>query len=380
MRLGFVLFLLIAFFLTEPPLNAVSVKVGFLYSVLLDAQGKVSAFGDNTYGQLGLESEGKVKVPTLIENIPPIKAIAAGKYRTFLLDREGFVWSLGGGYDQHLGCQTPRRPNIQKLDNVENISAIASGEQHTLLLDSDGFVWSFGTNLVGQLGHGNFDLQRNPKKIEKLSNIIAIAANGSHSVALDAKGVVWTFGLGSQGQLGRKPTYRTKKRESLPKKVKKIPPIIAIAAGNEHTVVLDNQRRIWLLGQPTYGIKQKKTGKRFKPKRLKEATNVKSIEAGHSSIIWIDGEGQAFYSGYFWFNPRKMTAEKLNVPNNIVGISSQQCWMILLDSDGQLWTIGVILDEASTPSNALLEPKILDGLDKTLFCQPSLSIKNARQF
>lgn len=57
--------------------------------------GEVWAWGDNHSGQLGLGHRRKVAVPTKVERLSGIIAIAAGWNHAVALGADGTVWELG---------------------------------------------------------------------------------------------------------------------------------------------------------------------------------------------------------------------------------------------------------------------------------------------
>lgn len=94
-----------------------------------------------------------------------------------------------------------------------NVVNVASGGYHSLALMSDGTVWAWGSNGYGQLGDGTGAVTYNekvnrPVKVRDaagtgyLEDIVAIAAGDYHSLALDGDGNVWAWGYNADGQLG----------------------------------------------------------------------------------------------------------------------------------------------------------------------------------
>ena len=76
---------------------------------------------------------------------------------------------------------------------------------HTVALKNDGTVWAWGRNNYGQLGDGTTTDSDTPVQAggsSPLSGIIAIAAGESHTLALKNDGTVWAWGRNYYGQLG----------------------------------------------------------------------------------------------------------------------------------------------------------------------------------
>jgi alpha-tubulin suppressor-like RCC1 family protein len=86
---------------------------------------------------------------------------------------------------------------------LSNIVAIAAGQDHSLALDGNGNVYAWGNNDEDQLGVNiNTRNTVTPDQVNLLSNIVAIAAGQDHSLALDGNGNVYAWGKNYQGQLG----------------------------------------------------------------------------------------------------------------------------------------------------------------------------------
>jgi alpha-tubulin suppressor-like RCC1 family protein len=93
---------------------------------------------------------------------------------------------------------------------------VAAGNEFSLALDSEGKVYSCGSQQYGQCGSGitgeyivsagrsTFKEIPHFSQIITLASIrvVAIAAGGNHGVALDEDGLVYTWGYGAYGRLG----------------------------------------------------------------------------------------------------------------------------------------------------------------------------------
>jgi alpha-tubulin suppressor-like RCC1 family protein len=136
--------------------NAVAVTEGNGWSMVLKADGTVTAWGGNTYGQT---------------NVPPnatnVIAIAGGFYHGLALrsDHTVIAWGLDAN------GQTNVPPGLS------NVVAIAAGFYHSLALRANGTVVAWGQNTYGQTNVP-----------PGLTNVIAIAAGAAHSMALIGNG------------------------------------------------------------------------------------------------------------------------------------------------------------------------------------------------
>ncbi|MFL0251341.1 immunoglobulin-like domain-containing protein [Clostridium neuense] len=89
------------------PAQISSITTGDLHSLALDTSGGIWSFGDNSSGQLGTGDNMVRNKPTQILipglNSSKIKAISTGSDFTAVLDDEGNIWSFGNNSDGQLG-------------------------------------------------------------------------------------------------------------------------------------------------------------------------------------------------------------------------------------------------------------------------------------
>jgi alpha-tubulin suppressor-like RCC1 family protein len=108
---------------------------------------------------------------------------------------------LGLGHNNVASAMTPV-PNFPSAN--EKLLTISAGLSHVLALTEDKKVYSWGRNNFGQLGIGNTTNQNTPQLVAALANkkIISIAAGDNHSLAMDEDLNVYSWGQNNYGQLG----------------------------------------------------------------------------------------------------------------------------------------------------------------------------------
>jgi alpha-tubulin suppressor-like RCC1 family protein len=156
----------------------------------------------------------------------------------------------------------------KKLGQISQ-ARITSGHEHSLAIKSyknTSSVWAWGRNTNGQLGIGSTaSPQTSPVQVVKgesggddptyISDVIAVAAGQYHSVALKSDGTVWTWGLNTNGQLGDASTNQ----RTSPVQVKgpggtgTLSDIKAISCGDTFTVAVKNDGTVYAWGLNNVG-------------------------------------------------------------------------------------------------------------------------------
>ena len=139
---------------------------------------------------------------------------------------------------------------------LSGITAVAAGHYHSVALKNDGTVWAWGYNYYGQLGNKSsvtnslLPVQVLEETGVALSGIIAVAAGQYHSLALRNDGTVWTWGHNYYGQLGDTTTTQ---RNAAVKVAGISSGATAIAAGSSHSLALMNDGTVSAWGNNNDG-------------------------------------------------------------------------------------------------------------------------------
>ena len=124
---------------------------------------------------------------------------------------------------------------------------MAAGLNHTVAIKSDGTLWTWGFNYYGQLGIGSVAEQWFPAQVS-LSNVVAAAGGTSHSLAVAAGGTVWAWGYNFYGQLAETATDGYNVDSYTPAQVSNVTGVIAVAAGQYHSMALKSDGTVWAWG------------------------------------------------------------------------------------------------------------------------------------
>ena len=85
--------------------------------------------------------------------------------------------------------------------------------------------------------------------VNGITDVVAIAAGDFHSLALTSDGTVWAWGGNNRGQLGNPGLVQS----ATPVQVAGLTDVVAIAAGSEHSIALKADGTMWSWGRNDFG-------------------------------------------------------------------------------------------------------------------------------
>lgn len=290
------------------------------HTVALKTNGTVWAWGNNAYGQLGINSTVSQTVPVQVNALTNVLAIAAGQNHALAVSN-GYVWAWGyNGYGQ-IGINSSGNNQLVpvKVNGLANATAVAAGFNHSLAV-SNGYVWAWGVNSYGQLGDNSQTSRLTPVPVPGVSNIIAVIAGENHSVALRADGTVWAWGYNGYGQLG--DTTTTMRTTAVP--VNGLSAVVQIGVGQNHTIALRSDGTVWAWGYNANGQLGDGTAtQRNSPVKVIGLTGVTNIAGGNSHVLAFKSDGSVWawaYGGYGELGGGDTPGNQL-APKEVVGLS-----------------------------------------------------------
>ena len=240
------------------------IAAGAYHTMVLMHDGNVNVWGSNSYGQLGDGTSIASYTPVPVNSLEKVKAIAAGHNHSLAILNDNTVMAWGHNNAGQVGNYKDQNNNLApvlspvKVPNLVNVVSIAAGKEHSMALKQNGTVWTWGANDKGQLGIGSTINQSNPVAVKKssseiLTDIVAIAAGGQHSLALQDNGTIWTWGHNNQGQLGNGTMLTDEDINYIATPIASDEKFIAIAAGENHSMALSDDGTVWSWGDNSKG-------------------------------------------------------------------------------------------------------------------------------
>ena len=268
-----------------------SITCGEDYTLIVDQEGKLWAFGLNLNGQLGLGHCEQIDKPSevVIENNnsdnnnnknsqknsnmnsqnninnsankknnnnnnikKKLNLVKSAGYINFCTTDEGNIYMWPWGDKEGNVHYTPKKFYLSPLQEKEKVTSIACGNNFCLMLNNNGMVYSMGkSNKYGELGVGDFSPRYAPTPPQffflNKERINQISCGFKHSVAKSTTGRVYTWGCGCKGQLGQ-DNYNNM---SIPGFVGFEDPfmkIIQVSAGFRSTFFLSENRKVYACG------------------------------------------------------------------------------------------------------------------------------------
>jgi len=268
----------------EESASITALAAGFDFSLAI-VGGRVYAWGNNTFGQLGngTNEQANYTYPILADGIDKeVVAIAAGGYHSVALDVEGGVWTWGRNDNGQLGIGSDQlfvasptlvsdwsggggggsgsgsgsggsSSSTSAFSSAPVITQIAAGLFHTMTSDGAN-IYSWGSNEFGQLGNKDYpDMSDVPVLVDFSGasyKIDQLAAGSFHSLALvmtlnnsdSWRPGVLSWGRDDVGQLGLGNDTLMVPTPQLSNFFTDGAPIpLAVAAGYCHSMVIGQQ-------------------------------------------------------------------------------------------------------------------------------------------
>lgn len=243
-------------------------------TIILKTDGTVLSIGKNDYGQRGVGNTDKYVEETQVldtdgkEKLSNVKGVSAGSYFATAVKEDGRVVAWGQNNYGQLGNGTNTNSTIPTYvvdsngNELTGVIKVVSGSNYSLALKANGTVWSWGYNKYGQLGNNtgtnsNVAVQvKDPTGLGYLKNICDISVQAHTSHALTDEGEVYGWGYNYHGQIGDGTRQTggdpTGRRKLLPVKLS-INNVTKLVGGYHHTMALKTDGTVWTWGLNRYG-------------------------------------------------------------------------------------------------------------------------------
>ena len=306
----------------------ISVAAGRWHNLALVNDRSVWAWGDNKFGQLGLDHFETRGIPQKIVSLDGrcTCSIHCGSWHSATISESGKMFIWGKNTFGQVGDGTVRTRNHPYLNptlrSVGKVRTCGLGADHSVVVMVTNLVYSFGRGDKGQLGlpkiddyhadllkqegKASFKIQVLPAEIVDLTNcnICQVTAGDTHTLALSVFGEVWSFGGSDFGQLGhgnivdiRLPTPILPQRHNIPANIRHV------CAGYTFSLAATDTGELYSWGQGEAGeLGHSAKILMYAPTEVADLHDVRFIAAAHrhaaaitfsSSLVHLGADASA---------------------------------------------------------------------------------------
>ncbi|KAI6652028.1 Secretion-regulating guanine nucleotide exchange factor [Oopsacas minuta] len=271
----------------------------------------ILAWGSNNHYQLAICNQDDQSIPHITApfdrtHVCNIASIGGGGAHTFIQFVDGSVYLCGWNKDGQTAGSTIFNDVIVPTPvlGISQVKRIACGWTHTLVCTIEGVVFTWGSNTFGQLGtdkivaYTNKPILLDPSAFNEEA-ISSIACGMRHSGCVSITGRVYSWGSGNKGQLGREGNHAIP--GVLGVEILKDTHIIDLYMGNGHSLLLSENRKIFVCGDNSYGQcgLECALDKPYilKPVKLENVDAVVKIDCGWQHSLLLTEKGEVYSWG-----------------------------------------------------------------------------------
>lgn len=273
------------------------VSAGYHFTVALDINGYAWAWGDNSQGQLGIESYTDSSIPVPVWSGLRFKDIAAGYDHVIAIDEYGTLYAWGDGSYGKLGNDdNSDQTRPVRVSSSLTFKQVSAGSDHSLAITTDGKAYAWGYNSNGELGVGDYSNRYKPTAVNTSQTFKQIVAGGKHSLGLNTSGKAYAWGRNYDGQLGNNDTSD----RSSPVAVNGGLTFSSLAAGSYHSMGITTGGVSYAWGDNYWGQLGDTTDTdRLVPKKITMPSGVTftQLAASHYSSYGLNSSGKAYSWG-----------------------------------------------------------------------------------
>jgi len=294
-----------------------------------------------------------------------------------VVTERGDVWTFKEQPDRatQVTRVTHAEAGVEMYDG-ECIFMVAAGGMHYACVSAKGSVFTWGRNEEHQLGttfepelvgHNRYAYRQSttanrPVRLDKTlfggSPAVMAACGGMYTVVLTAAGGVWTFGQACYANPTGPGTNTIRVPTLIPVEVFDSVPIVMVAAGQAHTVVLGDDGRVWTCGSNRHGQQGRVTpqgrDRVHAPTLLDALPSRAGACAADDAVVLVAADGDksaaVTHQGALWVWPRDAADSSTWHPVRVGTDSAFQgspvlmvaCarghWLVVCE-DGALWKV-----------------------------------------
>jgi alpha-tubulin suppressor-like RCC1 family protein len=269
-----------------------SVSAGFSHTMGITTTGLLYSWGDNFFGQIGINSSVSASSPVLVSGPAGTSwtSVSAGADHTMGITTAGLLYGWGYNNDGQIGINSTTSvgsPVLVSGPAGASWTSVSAGFLHTMGITTTGLLYGWGQNTAGQLGNLDTDItspvQLTPGTVWKQ---VSTANYGyQHMITVGQDGSLWGWGNNSFNQVGSGLGVQV----SSPTQIGSANTWKQVSAGYKYTLGIKLDGSLWAWGTDSYGELGGVTGS--SPTQIGTLTNWKTAYGGHffSAAVKTDG-------------------------------------------------------------------------------------------
>ncbi len=315
---------------------------GAYHAAAIKSDGSLWAWGSNSAGQIGLGESmlyQNIHNPTMVfEN--GISQVSCGGFHTMAITDSGDLYAWGQNTYGQVGLGEMSNSVVSPIFIMSDVAAISSGFQHSLAIKTDGTLWAWGRNDYGQLGTGEWFTLNTPTQI--MDDVVAVTTGTYQSAAIKSDGTLWTWGWNSYGQLATCDTTTI----NTPVQVMSEHDIASISMGNDHTAIVTRSGDLYMCGGNTYaecGIVTENDMHIVTPVLVLQ--DVSMVQCGNNHTLALKNNGDLY--GWGWNERRQLdpsNTSDIEAPTllleNVDHVASGADFSLIITNENELYGWG----------------------------------------
>jgi alpha-tubulin suppressor-like RCC1 family protein len=160
-----------------------SVTTGHGASCGIQTDGSLWCWGSGDSGQLGIDGEQVLPMPTEVQPGVSWSAIDLGPFHACGIRADGSLWCWGWNVSGQLGDGVGVDYQVPHRVGTETWRSVSAADYHSCGVRSDRTLWCWGSNQFGQLGAPGDDDELAPVQVGSAENWLAVSTAFGHTVA-----------------------------------------------------------------------------------------------------------------------------------------------------------------------------------------------------
>ena len=231
-----------------------SISAGSIFSMAIDPNGYLFAWGDNGSGQLGIGGTTQQNAPVQVGSATWSR-VSAGGYWVYMdpataahaagIQSDGTLWTWGANSAGQLGRSTSPTDQPGSVNGDTDWVSLSAGCWTVFAIKTNGSLYGWGGNGQGQVGNNSTANVTAPVQIG--TGFSSVSAGRYHTMGITTVGALYGWGRNDEGWLGN-GTSNSTSAGTIPTQIGTNTNWISVSAAWYHTAAVKNDGSLWTAG------------------------------------------------------------------------------------------------------------------------------------